>query len=137
MQPERLLLRSPPALSITFKEGGFGMADPADLARELERAVLTSPGATTEALRRAVAAMSASAALAAGERSPGEIPAALAPYVDTVARHAYQVTDDDLAALQRAGYSEDAIFEVTLAAAAGAGLARLERGLAALRGGGR
>jgi len=113
------------------------MADPEALAREVERAVLTSPGATSEALRRAVAARSAAlggrpAAAAGG----GEIPSALTSYVDKVACHAYQVTDEDLAALSRAGYSEDAVFEVTLAAAVGAGLARLERGLAALRGGG-
>ncbi|HEY8019613.1 MAG TPA: hypothetical protein VIH93_00840 [Thermoanaerobaculia bacterium] len=120
------------------------MADPAELARELERAVLTSPGATNEALRRAIASFASHASTAAGTASAerpaapgGEIPAALAPYVDTVARHAYRVTGDDLAALASAGYSEDAIFEVTLAAAAGVGLARLERGLAALGGGGR
>lgn len=113
------------------------MADPEALAREVERAMLTSPGATSEALRRAVAARSAALG---GRPTAGadsvEIPPALAPYLDKVARHAYQVTDEDLAAVARAGYSEDAVFEVTLAAAVGAGLARLERGLAALRGGG-
>src|SRR5439155_17598388 len=64
----------------------------------------------------------------------GGIPAALAAYVDKVARHAYQVTDEDLGALQRAGTSDDALFEVTVSAALGAALGRLERGLAALRG---
>jgi len=64
----------------------------------------------------------------------GGIPAALAAYADKVARHAYQVTDEDLAALQRAGTSDDALFEVTVSAALGAALGRLERGLAALRG---
>jgi len=58
----------------------------------------------------------------------------LARYVDTVARHAFKVTDGDVAALQRAGYSDDALFEATVAAALGAALGRLERGLAALRG---
>src|SRR5205814_2910761 len=43
-------------------------------------------------------------------------------------------TDEDLAALQRAGTSDDALFEVTVSAALGAALGRLERGLAALRG---
>ncbi len=111
------------------------MADPAEIVRQLERSVLTSPGTTSEALRRAIEARSA----AIGGRQPSaaaavEIPAALAPYVDKVARHAYKVTGGDLAALAAAGYSEDAIFEVTLAAALGAGLSRLERGLAALHG---
>jgi hypothetical protein len=39
-----------------------------------------------------------------------------------------------VAALRRAGYSEDAIFETAISAAIGGGLARLERGLAALEG---
>ena len=43
-------------------------------------------------------------------------------------------SSDLLAALQRAGSSEDAIFEITVSAALGAALGRLERGLTALRG---
>ena len=39
-----------------------------------------------------------------------------------------------MAALQGAGGADDAIFEITIAAAVGAALGRLERGLAALRG---
>jgi alkylhydroperoxidase/carboxymuconolactone decarboxylase family protein YurZ len=42
-------------------------------------------------------------------------------------------TDEDIAGLHQAGYSEDEIFEITLSAALGAGLARLERGFAALK----
>ena len=64
-----------------------------------------------------------------------QLPAPLDTYVDKVARHAYKVTDDDIVALRQAGYSEDAIFEVTLSAALGAGMSRLERGLAMLKGG--
>jgi hypothetical protein len=37
-------------------------------------------------------------------------------------------------ALQRSGHSDDALFEITVAAAVGAALHRLDRGLAALRG---
>ncbi len=59
---------------------------------------------------------------------------ALAAHVDTVARHAWRVAPEDVAALRAAGLSEDAIYEATVAAALGAGLLRLERGLAALRG---
>ncbi len=55
--------------------------------------------------------------------------------MDKVARQAYKVTDDDIAALRQAGYSLDTIFEVTLSAALGAGMSRLERGLAVLKGG--
>ncbi len=116
------------------------MADPRELARDLERAVLATPGETGEALRRAIAARAGALAGRPGAGEPAKasdapaIPPILAPYVDKVARHAYQVTDEDLAALAAAGLSEDAVFEVTVAAATGAGLARLERGLAALRG---
>jgi hypothetical protein len=39
-----------------------------------------------------------------------------------------------LAALQRAGQSDDSLFEITVAAAVGAALHRLDRGMAALRG---
>jgi alkylhydroperoxidase family enzyme len=100
----------------------------AALRKRLVDAVLTTPGATPSELRRAVAAG------AERESAVGDIPAALAAYVEKVARHAYKVTDDEVAALQRAGHSDDALFEVTVAAALGAALGRLERGLAALRG---
>jgi len=95
--------------------------------------VLAAPGHTPRELRRAVLARAARLGLTPG---PGgaDVPAALAGYVDKVARHAYTVTDEDVAALQRAGTSDDALFEVTVAAALGAALGRLERGLAALRG---
>ena len=94
-------------------------------------AVLNRPGATDPALRRAVE----SRAAAAGGRTahaPAEVPDELKQYVDNVARHAYRVTDADVEALRVAGYSEDALFEITVSAALGAGAARLERGLAAL-----
>ncbi len=42
------------------------------------------------------------------------------------------LTDEDVAALRRAGYSEDAIFEITATAAVGAAITLLERGLIAL-----
>lgn len=91
------------------------------LKQRLVDAVLTTPGDTPSALRRAVL-----------ER--GKVPAPLASYVDKVFLHAYKVTDADVAGLAPAGYSEDAVFEVTVAAAVGAALHRLERGMAALRG---
>jgi hypothetical protein len=43
------------------------------------------------------------------------------------------VTDADTAALRAAGYSDDAIFELTVAVALGAGLLRRDVGLAAVR----
>ena len=92
----------------------------------LADAVLKTQGDTPEGLRRAVLDR------AAGARDG--VPPELKAYVDKVARHAYRVTDEDVAALKRAGHSEDKIFELTVAAAVGAALHRLERGMAALRG---
>ena len=97
--------------------------------------VLTQPGHTPPELRRAIVARAAggpSFPLSGTERGTGGED--LAAYVDKVARHAYQVTDEDLGRLQQAGHSDDALFEVTVSAALGAALGRLERGLAALRG---
>ena len=65
---------------------------------------------------------------AAARIHPGDV----VPYLEKVARHAYTVSDADVKRLQAAGYSEDAIFELTLAAALGAAQARLERGLQAM-----
>jgi hypothetical protein len=101
----------------------------AAFTRRLIDSVLGAPGHTSSELRRVALARAAQPGVpAAGLAAP------LGRYVDTVARHAYRLTDDDLAALRRAGNSEDAIFEITVAAALGAALGRLERGLAALRG---
>ena len=91
----------------------------------LANAVLTQPGHTPPQLRRAVLEHAAGT----GGR---DVPPALADYVDKVAKHAYRVTDEDVGRLQQAGHSDDALFEVTVSAALGAALGRLERGLAAL-----
>ena len=118
------------------------MGDPggryAAYTARLVDSVLAAPGHTPAELRQA--ALERAARLAGGRdpaagRASGEgVPAPLADYVDKVARHAYQLTDEDLGALQRAGNADDALFEVTVSAALGAALGRLERGLAALRG---
>jgi hypothetical protein len=111
-------------------------------------AVLASPGHTSNALRRAVFTR----ARGSGPLSPArsgphppspspfrrggtieDLPPALTSYVDKVAQHAYKVTDEDVVTLERAGNSDDALFELTVAAALGAALLRLECGLAALR----
>ena len=102
----------------------------------LRESVLAGRGTTDLALRQAVEARAAAAGgrpTESGEAA-GAIPQELADYVDKVIRHAWQVTAEDVERLKRAGYSEDAIFEVTLAACLGAGMGRLERGLAALAG---
>ena len=96
-------------------------------------ALLTSPAVCTPILRQAVEAYAAR--LWGGNREAQEIPADLVDYVRKVALYAYKTTDEDIQRLKEAGYSEDAIFEITLCASMGAGLARLEHGLTALKGG--
>jgi alkylhydroperoxidase family enzyme len=61
------------------------------------------------------------------------IPAKAAAYAATVRRHAYRVTDAQVEALRAAELSEDDIFELTVAAAVGAGLERLDAGLRTLQ----
>jgi len=51
-----------------------------------------------------------------------------------VVSHALKGVDTDVARLRHAGHSDDSLFEITVAAAVGAALHRLERGMAALRG---
>jgi len=92
-----------------------------DRLRELKEAtaaaLLRGPGATPAELRQACAR--------------GEAPTELRALVETIDRHAYEVTDEDLAAL-RAKYSEDQLFEIIVAAAFGAADRRLGAGLRAL-----
>ncbi|HXO86670.1 MAG TPA: hypothetical protein VN803_14210 [Gemmatimonadales bacterium] len=92
-----------------------------DFRRRLVEAALQTPGDTTPEVRRA-----------ALERATA--PGSLAPYVSNVALHAYKITDTDVAQLRHAGHSDDSLFEITVAAAVGAALYRLDRGMAALRG---
>jgi hypothetical protein len=102
----------------------------AALTQRLVDSVLAAPGHTPSELRHAVLARAARLGFTGAE----DLPPALAAYLDKVALHAYKVTDEDLATLQRAGNSDDALFELTVSAALGAALGRLERGLAAVRG---
>jgi alkylhydroperoxidase family enzyme len=53
-------------------------------------------------------------------------PEAMAPYLAKVADRAYAVTDADVEALTTAGFSDDEIFEQTVAAAIAQGLQRLD-----------
>jgi hypothetical protein len=93
-------------------------------------AVLGTPGDSDPELRAAVEQYAASLGGRAGEVPT--LPDDLRPYVDKVARHAYKVTDADVDRLREGGYSEDAIFELTLAAALGAARARLTAGVDAM-----
>lgn len=100
--------------------------------QRLIEAVLSSPGETEPSVRQAVAALSAQPGGYPSTQADA-IPPELINYVTKVALHAYKTTDEDIEMLLQAGYSEDAILEITLSAALGAGMARLERGLGALK----
>ena len=80
--------------------------------------VIDGPGESDPALRLA-------AATGVGA------PANLQPLVDKIHRHAYKVTDDDIA-LTQAHYSDDQMFEIVVSAALGASRQRLLAGLKAL-----
>jgi alkylhydroperoxidase family enzyme len=54
-------------------------------------------------------------------------PAEMAAYLEKVRERAYAVVDADIEALKDAGFSEDAIFEQTVAVAIGEGLRRVDR----------
>ena len=94
-------------------------ADPhAELRDRVMRTVLEGPGESDPAVRRA-----------AWERAG--VPAVLQALVEKIHRHAYKVTDEDLAALQ-ATYGDDRLFEIVVSAAVGASRQRLDAGLRAL-----
>lgn len=85
---------------------------------DMEQRVLEGPGTLDPAIRQAAAR--------------GDVGDDLATYVDKVHRHAYKVTDEDVERLRAAGYSEDQIFELTIAAAYGAARSRLDAAMEAL-----
>jgi alkylhydroperoxidase family enzyme len=107
------------------------MARHAEAMERVSRAILETPGDLDPAVRRAAEAHAADLVASGGGRTG--LPEELVTYVEKVAQHAYKVVDADIDGLRDAGYSEDAIFELTLATALGAARARLERGLAATR----
>jgi hypothetical protein len=87
----------------------------------LRRAVFESAGSTEPAVR-----------VAAG--SGGGLPDPVGSYAIVVRDRSYRITDTDLARLTTAGLSDDDIFEVTIAAAVGAALQRLDAGMRAVGG---
>ena len=104
------------------------------MVRRAVDALLTSPGVCAPSLRQAVEAYAAG--LWGGIRKGQELPEDLVDDVRKVALYAYKTTGEDIERLKEAGYSEEAIFEITFCASMGAGLARMEQGLTLLKRGG-
>lgn len=93
-----------------------------DIVKQLEELrahVVEAPGKLPHHIRSA--ALSGSA-----------VPTVAKAYTDKVRRHAYKVTDHDIENLKAGQWSEDDIFELTVAAALGAGLSRLDQARRAL-----
>ena len=96
------------------------MKDPhASLRDQVFKRVLDGAGESDPAIRRAVA------------DDGSRVPADLKPLVEKIHRHAYKVTDDDIARVQTK-YSDDQLFEIVVSAALGASRQRLFAGLKAL-----
>jgi hypothetical protein len=93
----------------------------------MEKAIaslLGAPGKTDTSLRQAV--------FDRVHIGAGEVPEDLKALVEKIADRPWSVSDEDLTHLREAGYSEDHIYELVLAAAAGAGVRRFEAGLRAI-----
>jgi hypothetical protein len=97
-----------------YRFPGFLLADGravshGDAVEDLRHAVLDAPATTDQALRTAAA-------------TGGPLPGPWQSYAAMVRDASYKVTDSDIARLIAAGYRQDQVFEVTVAAAAGAAL---------------
>lgn len=95
------------------------MVEIAQLHRELVARVLEGNGQAAPELRRA-------AFDDAGLSEP------IRTLIEKVAKHAYRVTDEDVAAVRTAGFSEDQIFEIVVCAAIGQASRQYANALAAL-----
>ncbi|MGH1365965.1 MAG: hypothetical protein ACRBF0_20570 [Calditrichia bacterium] len=93
---------------------------------KLIKRILNGPGEASVELRQSVAAK---AAEYSGQAAASDIPDDLSVWVEKVSLHAYKTTDEDIDQLKAAGYSEDQIFEITLATALGAARSRLHSAL--------
>ena len=102
------------------------------LVQALRAAVFDGQGVTSSATRRAAAAHAATrhplGGLGIGSTGVEVegVPIVARGYIDKVGHAATRVTDDDFSAVQ-AEVGDDAVFELTVAAAVGAGLYRYER----------
>ena len=95
----------------------------------MEKAIaslLGAPGETDTSLRQAV--------FDRVRLATGAVPANLTALVEKIADRPWSVSDEDISRLREAGYSEDQIYELVVAAAAGAGIRRFDAGLRAIEG---
>ena len=100
---------------------------------DLQAAVLGAGHSSVAVRKAAIARARQASGRADGEQLPAALDLGLERWVEKVARHAYTTTDEEVVALLAAGYSEDQIFEITVAAALGSAQARAECALGALK----
>jgi hypothetical protein len=74
------------------------------------------------------AAASAGIQLGQGEALPNHV----VLWVDKIVHHAYKITDEDVEVLKSAGCTEDQILEITVGAALGASIGRMDAALKVL-----
>ena len=111
-----------------------------DAISRMKEAVLCTPGDTEPGVRREIEVRIAKLSGRLKNEPPTtpsasaaeSLPPSVVRYVDKVGCKAFSITDDDIESLTKLGYSDDAVFEITLSAALGAALGRLQRGLSAL-----
>jgi alkylhydroperoxidase family enzyme len=101
----------------------------ADHVASLLATVSGSAGRSDARLRAAVRTRGTEIVETGQTSSSSDVAPDVIAYVDTIARGAFRVTDEDVDRLRRAGFSDDEIFDVTVNAAVSAGLSRLDRAL--------
>lgn len=95
------------------------------IVQEMVTGIFNAPAETPVEVRQAVEAYTAR--LAGGHRQDLPLPAGWEDYLQKMGLYAYKVVDEDIEELKAQGNSESAIYELSIAAALGAGLARMER----------
>ena len=108
------------ARSSPTSPGGAATDRHAARLADLRRVVFDSVAATDRAVRAAAA-------------SGAALPEPAGSYAAMVRNASYRITGADLAGLHAAGLSDDAVFEITIAAAVRAALRSLDAGMRAVR----
>ena len=92
---------------------------------QLGHALIHTPGDTKPELRKKIIDYVVAITLDQVNHSTRPDPGII-PLVDKINFAAYSIEDEDLAVLRQGGLSDDALYEIILSAAYGAGLARLQ-----------
>ena len=89
-------------------------------------ALLGSPGTTDPLLRTAV--------FEHARLGAGEVPESLKSFMQKIMERPWSINNEDFAQLGKAGYTEDQIYELLVAAATGAGVRRFDAAVRAIEG---